>query len=83
MPVPLIGRNGATDHKIAITFADDHSFNGVKLEVIGVTPEQIAAAIFHLQRVAHAMVDAMMTAARQNDAEIAATTRAIAAERKG
>lgn len=54
-------------HRVVITFPDDHTISGMKVEVIGVTPEQIAVAVFHLSRTANQVADA-----RQMQAAVAA-----------
>lgn len=89
MAVPILGR-GATpklpdDSKagtISATFPDDHTIDGLQLKVENVTAEQIAVVVFYLQRVAMSMVDAAMYAARQQQAEIEAVGREIAASRR-
>lgn len=49
-------------HRVLVTFPDDHSINGMKVEIIGVTPEQMAVAVFHLSRAASQVADARQLA---------------------
>lgn len=46
-----------SEHGIAIEFPDDHSINGIRIRVLGLTPEQIMIAVFNLERVANAAAD--------------------------
>lgn len=41
-------------HGIAIEFPDDHTINGIRIRVLGLTAEQIMIAVFHLERTANA-----------------------------
>lgn len=68
-PVPTGAPN-----RIVVTFADDHTVNGAKIEIAGVSPEQIAVAVFHLERVANSLANAAQIAAR--DRRVTAATPA-------
>lgn len=60
--------------RIVITFADDHTLDGMRVEVREVTPEQIAVANFYLQRIATGLATAREMAvakAKQPPIEIA------------
>lgn len=61
--------NIASDNRLLVTFRDDNSFDGMKIEVVGVTSLQIVAAIYHLSRIANAMDDAQMREAARQRAE--------------
>lgn len=58
-------------HRVLFTFTDDHGIDGMKVEIIGVTPEQIAVAIFYLQRTASQLADFRQMSAAQEAAQIA------------
>lgn len=58
-------------HAINLTFEDDHSLNGMSVEVIGVTPEQIAVAVFHLQHIANSLLDMATMQRMREQSEIA------------
>lgn len=77
-PVPLSEADApqATDkHRIVITFPDDHSINGMKVEIMGVTPEQCAVASFHISRAGNQVADARQVMAAQEASEIEAIRR--------
>lgn len=61
----------ASPHHIVITFTDDHSLSGAKFDIDGVTPEQIAVAIYHLTRSANMESDRLMIAAAHERREVA------------
>jgi hypothetical protein len=46
-----------TVNGIAIEFPDDHDINGMKVKIVGVTPEQIMVAVWHLTRSADVLAD--------------------------
>lgn len=51
IPKP-VAKAGTDEHRITIEFADDHSFDGAKFRIVGVSPEQMATAVLYLQRFA-------------------------------
>jgi hypothetical protein len=59
-------------NRIVLTFTDDHSIENMKVEVVNVTPEQVAIAIFHLTRIANQVADARQFQAAQAARELAA-----------
>jgi hypothetical protein len=67
-------------HRILITFADNHGISGAKFDIQGVTPEQIAVASYHLMRSANQLSDAMMLQAARERGEV---DRVMAELRKG
>lgn len=68
-------------NRILITFVDDHAIHGMKMEIIGVTPEQVAVAIFHLGRIADTLADHAVMQDRSKAAEINAVATAIMKDR--
>ena len=68
-------------NRIVFTFANDHDIGGLKVEIIGVTPEQIAVAVFYLNRSANQIADMRQMQASLNAKELAAANAAIARER--
>lgn len=61
------------ENRISIVFPNDHDWNGTKVEILNVTPEQIAIAMLHLQR------GAMMLLAQRDQAIMAAQAEQQAA----
>jgi len=57
-------------HRIVVTFTDNHSISGAKFDIVDVTPEQIAIAVFHLMRSANQISDAMMLQAARERGEV-------------
>lgn len=43
---------------ISVEYADDHSIEGVRIQIQNVTPLQIVTAIYYLQRAANRLADA-------------------------
>lgn len=80
MGIPIVGNKG-NDNRIVISFPNDHDIGGMKIDVTAVTAEQIAVAIFYLQRVASGILDTVISNQRAAAAEIADVARGIAAER--
>ena len=84
MGVPILGKKAAptdSDSKISFTFPDNHSIDGSKVEILNVTPEQIAVAQLYLTRFA-LMLMANREAAMMSQQEQEAAVRArLAAER--
>lgn len=79
MAVPILGprpkpnhRDGLSPNRIVVEFADDHSIGGAKFDVSEVTPEQIAVACFHLERIATQLLNVASAMAAHNAAEVAA-----------
>lgn len=69
---------GNEPHRILVTFPSDHEISGMKVEIIGVTPEQIAVANFHIGRAADQVADARMIQAEAQRREIEAVQRSLA-----
>jgi hypothetical protein len=69
-------------NRILITFIDDHSFDGAKFEILGVTPEQIAVAIFHLERSAMMLADSRQLAAARENSQLDAIKQSLHRERR-
>lgn len=67
-------------HRILITFANDHEINGMKVEIMDVTPEQCAVASYHLMRSANQLSDAKMLQAARERGEVDRVMREL---RKG
>lgn len=67
-------------HRVVITFPTDREINGMRVEIIGVTPEQCAVASYHLMRSANQLSDAMMLQAARERGEV---DRVMAELRKG
>lgn len=44
---------------LSVIFTDDHNIEGMKVEVRNITPLQITAAIYYLQRAANRLADAV------------------------
>lgn len=65
-------------HRIVISFPTDHEINGMKVEIIGVTPEQCAVASYHLMRSANQLSDAMMLQTAHERAEVERVRRELA-----
>ena len=72
--IPIIGAAKPVEqvddnpHRIAVIFPDDHSIEGMRVEAIGITAEQIYIAVMHLHRIAMmalAQRDAMAQRAEQ------------------
>lgn len=86
MAIPILGTKPQSpvesEGVISATFPNGHEINGLQLKVDNVTAEQIAVVVFYLQRVAMSMVDAAMYAQARQNAEVAAVSREIAAERR-
>lgn len=57
-------------HRILISFSTDHEINGMKVELVDVTPEQVAVACYHLMRSANQLTDVMMLGAARDRAEV-------------
>ena len=57
-------------HRILITFASDQELDGMKVEIMDVTPEQCAVASYHLMRSANQLSDAAMLNAARERGEI-------------
>lgn len=55
-------------HGIAIEFPDDHTIQGIKIRILGVTPEQLLIAAWHLERQANLAQDGKMLAEMQRQA---------------
>lgn len=67
-------------NRIVINFPDDHDINGMKIEMINLTSEQIMVAVYYLTRSANQLSDAKQMEQAMRQREIAS----IAAEiRKG
>lgn len=64
-------------HRIVISFPDDHEINGMKVDVSDVTPEQVAVAVFHLQRVASQLADVRQFSAEQARRQVAQVSREL------
>lgn len=69
----------AAAHRIVVTFPTDHELNGMKVEIVDVTPEQVAVAAFHLTRSANQLADAMMLQAARERGEVDAVMRELRA----
>ena len=68
---PMTAKDAAKEpHHIIVTFVDDHSISGTKFDIVGVTSEQIAVAVYHLQRSANRLSDRKEIAAMQNNADV-------------
>lgn len=75
--VPTVAEARALPHHVVITFADNHSLGGAKIDIVGVTPEQIMVAVYHMTRSANMETDRLMLqSARQRD-EVTAVMREI------
>src|SRR5207247_2072126 len=61
----------ALPHHIVITFTDGHSLSGAKFDIDGISPEQIAVAIYHLSRSANMESDRLMMQAAHERREVA------------
>lgn len=59
-------------NRIVFSFTDDHTIDGMKVEVVNVTPEQCAVAAFHLLRIGNQVADARQFQAAQAQREVAA-----------
>jgi hypothetical protein len=70
-------------HHILFTFPTDHELNGMKAEIMNVTPEQCAVAAYHLLRSANQLSDAIMLHAARERGEIDAVMRELRAGGKG
>lgn len=68
-------------NRIVFNFPNDHDIGGLKVDIIGVTPEQIAVAIFYLNRSANQIADMRQMQSQLNARELAAAQAAIAKER--
>lgn len=44
-------------NRIVFNFPNDHDIGGMSVEIIGVTPEQVAVAVFYLNRSANQIAD--------------------------
>lgn len=73
----------ASEHRILFLFPDDHSIDGIKADILGITPEQISVAILHLQRYALMTLGMRDAAAKAAEMEALAVQQQLAAERKG
>lgn len=84
MTVEKIGEKDApaqaAPHRILITFTSDHEINGMKVEIVDVTPEQCAVASYHMMRSANQLSDAAMLQAARERGEV---DRVMAELRKG
>lgn len=86
-PIPIIGGSKPTEkpdekpHRIVVIFPDDHSFDGVQFDVIGITPEQIGVAIMHLQRIAFMTLAQRDAVAQRAEQEAIAVQSQLARER--
>lgn len=61
---------------VNVEFTDDHNIEGMKVTVRNVTPLQITAAIYYLQRAANRLADTiegMQMAKREKDALVIAS----------
>lgn len=68
-------------NRIVFNFPNDHDIGGLKVEIVGVTPEQIAVAVFYLERSANQLADMRQMQASLNARELAAAQAAVAKER--
>jgi hypothetical protein len=82
MAIPIVGTKPEAQGTITATFPNGHEINGLQLKVDNVTAEQIAVVVFYLNRVAMSMMDAALYAKARQDAEVAAVSREIAAEKR-
>jgi hypothetical protein len=64
-------------HRVVLNFPNDHDIGGMKIEVVGVTAEQLSVAIFHLNRVAMQLVDFAAMQSRMDSEQIAEVARAL------
>jgi hypothetical protein len=80
-----LGKRKASDNlgenRIVFVFPNDHDVNGSKVEVLNVTPEQIAVAVFHLNRVALMLMGQRDSVAMQAEQEAIAVRAQLAQER--
>lgn len=81
---PLTAEDAAkTPHHIVIVFGDDHTISGAKFDIRDVSPEQIAVAVYHLNRSAQRLSDMMELAARQNQSDVQRVMRDLAKGGRG
>lgn len=80
MGVPILGKKAAASKestsKIVATFPDDHSIDGSSLEILNVTPEQIAVVQLYLSRFALVLManrEAAVVAQQQQEAAVRAS----------
>lgn len=67
-------------NRILINFPDDHDIHGAKIEIVGVTSEQIMLAVFYLTRSANQLADARQMQGEMQRREIENISREL---RKG
>lgn len=85
--IPVIGAkppmkiDPTAPNRVIITFTDDHNIAGAKFEIMNVSAEQIAVAIFYLTRSANQMKDMETIAAMQDQSALAAAAGALAREK--
>lgn len=79
---PRAAEAATGENRIVFVFPDDHEVNGMKIEVLNVTPEQIAVAIMQLNRIALMLLAQRDSVAMQAEAE-AQAVRANLAREKG
>lgn len=70
-------------HRVVINFPDEHNIGGMKIEVIGITAEQLAVAVFHLQRTGLQLADMMQMQARMSNDQIAEVAAKLQQEKAG
>ena len=70
------------EHSIVIVFPDDHSLDGLKATIVGITPEQMAVAAFYVERYANMALGQRDAAMQQARAEADAVAVGLAQERR-
>ncbi len=84
--VPLSEADAASPdapHRIVVAFRDDHTIDGAKFDIIGVTPEQMIITAHYLTRTANQIEDARMMRAMQDRAEVQSVAEALKSGAKG
>lgn len=82
--IPILGSKAAPEagaSRIAFVFPDDHTIDGAKVEILNVTPEQMAVAQLYLQRFALVSMAARDASVQQAQAEAESVRQSLAAER--
>ena len=69
-------------NRIVVNFPNDHDIGGMAVEIVNVTPEQIAIATFHLMRSADQLADLRQMQQAQSAGEIAAMRRQLETRRR-
>lgn len=82
--IPILGSKAAPTEsasRISFAFPDDHTIDGAKVEILNVTPEQMAVAQLYLQRFALASMAARDSAIMQAQAEAESVRQNLAREK--